>query len=518
MHAGWLHCLTRRDPRGRWHATMLLCACLLTGTLDANGVIPSSRRITWQAGVPGGIPARTTVCATLTSSATAAQINSAINACPAGQTILLGAGTYAISNQISIAKGVTLRGAGASTILNCTAGWHCVQMGNFPSAPSPISVSGSPAKDVTTITVATTSGLAVNDYIAIDQLADGVEVVNDDTAFGAGECRSGAGTRCLGQMVKITAIAGTTLTIDPPLHHDFSAAQVPQVWEVTGMTSAAGIEDLTISRASFANGGFDNVKMVACAGCWIKNIQSNSPDFWHVDLDRVIWSEVRDSYFNDGRNHGTGGQAYGVVGNLFATANLVENNIFRHLRHSMVVQNGASGNVYGYNYSLECYQGENWLATDMNSHGSHTTMNLWEGNIGCKVYGDNAHGSSAYNTVFRNHVARESFPAEYPSGITQARRAVDIEVYNRYWNIVGNVLGKSSQSWTAVDPGATRLAGTGQYVYTFGYFSDGDSTRDDATIVTDTLRHGNYDYASQTVQWDPLHPRSQSPGFALSEQ
>ena len=172
--------------------------------------------------------------------------------------------------------------------------------------------------------------------------------------------------------------------------------------------------------------------------------------------------------------------------NLFATDNLVENNIFRHLRHGLIVQNGATGNVYGYNYSLECYQGEDWLATDMNSHGAHTTMNLWEGNIGCKVYGDYAHGSSSYNTVFRNHVTRASTPSEFPSGLTQARRAIDLEVYNRYWNVVGNVLGKPAQSWTALDPGASRTAGSGQYVYTFGYFSDGDGSRDDATIVTDT--------------------------------
>jgi hypothetical protein len=374
-------------------------------------------------------------------------------------------------------------------------------MGNFPSTPSPINVSGSPAKGATTITVASTSGLAANDYIAIDQLNDGVEVVNNATAFGAGECRAGAGTRCLGQIVKITGISGTTLTISPPLHHDFSAAQTPQVWEVTGMTSGAGVEDLNIVRASFVGAGYNNFKVVACSGCWIKNVQSKTPDFWHVDLDRSIWTEIRDNYFNDGFNHGTGGQAYGVVSNLFATANLIENNIFRHLRHGMIVQNGASGNVYGYNYSLECYQGENWLATDMNSHGSHTTMNLWESNIGCKVYGDNAHGSSSYNTVYRNHVTRESFPSE--TAQTNARRAIDIEVYNRYWNIVGNVLGTSAQSWTAFDPGASRTAGSGQYVYTLGYFSDGDTTRDDATIATDTYRHGNYDYATKMTQWDP---------------
>ena len=152
-------------------------------------------------------------------------------------------------------------------------------MGNFPATPSPVNVSGSPGKGATTITVANTSGLAVNDYIAIDQLNDGVEVVNTGTAFGSGECRSGAGTRCLGQIVKITSVSGSTLTIDPSLHHAFSAAQTPQVWEVTGMTSGAGIENLTISRPSFIGGGYSNVKMVGCSGCWVKSIESKTPDY-----------------------------------------------------------------------------------------------------------------------------------------------------------------------------------------------------------------------------------------------
>jgi hypothetical protein len=404
---------------------------------------------------------------------------------------------------LTIGKGIVLRGAGpALTTLKTYADWHGIQMGNWPSSPVATNVSGSPAKGATTLTVSSVSSpsLSVGDYIAIDQINDGVEVVNDDTAFGAGECRSGAGTRCLGQIVQITAINGTTLTINPSLHHAYAAAQTPQVWEVTSMTSLAGLEDLTLTRSNFPDGGYNNVKLIACARCWVKNITSNTPDFWHVELDRVIWSTVRDSAFIASQNNGSG-HGYGVVSNLFATDNLIENNVFENLRHGMIVQNGATGNVYGYNYSFDCWQGENWLATDMNSHGAHTAFNLWEGNIGCKVYGDNAHGSSSYNTVFRTHVTRESTPSQ--GAQTNARRAVDIEKYNRYWNIVGNVLGLASQSWTAYDPGATRTPDTGQYVFTFGYFSDGDGTSDDPQSKATALRHGNYDYATSSTQWDP---------------
>src|SRR5882672_6757105 len=79
-----------------------------------SGILSPSRAINWSsAGVTGGIPNRTTICSTLNPGATAAQINSAIAACPSGQVVLLNAGTYTLSSSIKFSKSnVTLRGAG----------------------------------------------------------------------------------------------------------------------------------------------------------------------------------------------------------------------------------------------------------------------------------------------------------------------------------------------------------------------------------------------------------------------
>ena len=84
--------------------------------------VPSNRRIDWTyTGVPGGIPNRTTICATFSPGATAAAITSAINACNNG-VVFLNAGTYtaaSLGGTIQVYKSnVTLRGAGADqTIL-----------------------------------------------------------------------------------------------------------------------------------------------------------------------------------------------------------------------------------------------------------------------------------------------------------------------------------------------------------------------------------------------------------------
>ncbi len=68
------------------------------------GIIDPSRAIDWsKAGIPGGIPNRTTICSTInaatygngTSDATGG-IQTALNGCPSGQVVSLSAGTFLI--------------------------------------------------------------------------------------------------------------------------------------------------------------------------------------------------------------------------------------------------------------------------------------------------------------------------------------------------------------------------------------------------------------------------------------
>jgi hypothetical protein len=499
---------SQQSSRAGGRLSTLLFVCLLVaasaGTSQAE-IVPSNRRINWQPGVPGGIPDRSTICANVVTgfgargdgvNNDAPAIQNAINACPAGQVVFVPAGTYRLDSQLTIGKGVVLRGAGADlTELKTYAAWHGIQMGDWPAAPVATNVSGSPSKGASIVTVASVSSpsLSVGDYIVIDQINDGVEVINVD------DFSRNGGTRALSQLIRITAISGTTLSIDPPLYHSYAAAQTPQVWKLAPMTSYAGLEDLYIERVSpTGTEGYSNVKIVACAYCWVKNVESKFAQFRHVDLDRTFRSEIRDSYFNDGMHWGTGGFAYGVVAGNRSSDNLVENNIFYHLRHSMVIKEGAAGNVFSYNYSVASYQGENWLAADMNAHGAHAHMNLFEGNIGAKIYADFTHGSSSYNTFLRNNSIRESSALT----VTNALRAVDVEKVQYYYNFVGNVLGKLGQSWTAYQDSGTRIAGSGRYAYTWGYPSDGASTSTDPQSKATMLRHGDFDFATQTSSWD----------------
>jgi hypothetical protein len=94
-------------------------------------IIPPDRNFTWNPGMmsKGGIPNRTTVCATLSpiggGSDDSVAIQSAVNSCPVNQVVSLSAGTFIVNNTVLISTPLTLRGAGPGvTTLKKSNGAH----------------------------------------------------------------------------------------------------------------------------------------------------------------------------------------------------------------------------------------------------------------------------------------------------------------------------------------------------------------------------------------------------------
>src|SRR5437762_11122182 len=165
-----------------------------TQTDPWDNVVAPPRGSTWSsAGVQPGIPARTSpVCANLTSSATTAQINSAISSCSSsgGGVVNLAAGIYSGATG-SIAFGsahnVTLRGAGANqTVFSPTAEWtinnaESTYEGNATNlttwtpgggvgGANPFTLTHQYPMGTNTIILASVANLAVGNDIVIDQL------------------------------------------------------------------------------------------------------------------------------------------------------------------------------------------------------------------------------------------------------------------------------------------------------------------------------------------------------------
>jgi hypothetical protein len=143
----------------------------------------------------GGIPVGSTVCAMLTLQGEdlddAAQIQVAINRCPAGQVVKLKAGTFIINSghYLLLNKGVTLRGAGpGKTILAKTNGAIPFPEVTVSSKPSPLIIIGpsmyantgdglvgstnltaDAVKGESVVTVESTAGLSPGQIVLLDE-------------------------------------------------------------------------------------------------------------------------------------------------------------------------------------------------------------------------------------------------------------------------------------------------------------------------------------------------------------
>ena len=86
---------------GHSSLAVVVAVGLLAHALPAGAdIMPPARRTTWNPGIPGGIPARTTICATVNASTygngtvnASSGIQATINACPDNQVVQLSAGT-----------------------------------------------------------------------------------------------------------------------------------------------------------------------------------------------------------------------------------------------------------------------------------------------------------------------------------------------------------------------------------------------------------------------------------------
>jgi len=210
----------------------------------------------------------------------------------------------------------------------------------------------------------------------------------------------------VGQIAKIASITANKVILESPLRLDYPILKNPKITKLT-MITGVGIECLKIHRADQTTAQTSSIAYNYAAQCWVSGIESNLCNFSHIEINGSTNISITGSYFHDAFAFGSGGQGYGILCQATSGECLIENNIFKHLRHSMLLQSGANGNVFGYNYSITPYWTEQNLpsnsAGDMVLHGNYPYANLFEGNIGQNIVIDDSHGKNgSYNTFFRN--------------------------------------------------------------------------------------------------------------------
>jgi hypothetical protein len=487
-------------------------------------VLPPERRTAWNPGIPGGIPARTSVCTSVDAArfgngvldATSA-IQAAIDGCPAGQVVQLSAGEFLINaaDPLTLRKGVVLRGTGpASTRLVKTANSAnpLILVGErWVKEAASTNLTADAAKGATRVQVASSDGFGVGQLVLLDETTDTSYVYwGTDAAAAPGGQARGWFTRFdrpVGQMLEVAQVNGNTVSFTTPLHIGFDTAHAAQLTRyLNPAVRNAGVEDLYVR-----GGTDDNVTLRFAMYSWVKNVESDWSTGDSFGLDMCFRCVLRDSYAHDTPSPFPGGAGYLLSLATYTADSLIENNIFVNGNKVMVMRASGGGNVIGYNYFDNGYIGNTigWMETGLNaSHLACPHFELFEGNQAFNIDGDDTWGGAVYNTFFRNHATgkRRSYPD------TSSRRAVGLMYGHYFYSFVGNVLGSADQnpapsrgfayedSWPWKDDpiGLWRL----------GYTPKDWNARPDARVVATTHRHANFDYATNEVRFEGGYERS----------
>lgn len=440
-------------------------------------ILSEERRIDWDPGISGGIPFYPAGVYVADFGALpddgsddSAAFQAAVNACQDGRAVIIPQGVYNLSATIDIlGRSIVLRGAGfTNTRLVFSNTGNCIEIHEWSPSVSN-KVTGMALKGSRIIEVDDSSQYAAGDVVMIDQENDAAEM-----AYGF-YGTNGWDTwrhRSAGQVVGLTGAGGGRLYLDRPLYKDYNPGCDVRVYRLN-IVKGAGIEDLFIEKAT--SGAGHNIRFVYAYGCWVKNVWSELCKNGHVVFVKSRSCVVRDSVFNAAHSTTGGGNGYGVEVRDKSSDNLVENNIFVRLRHSMDIEAGANGNVFGYNYSRRPYNEDDtdFLMHDICVHGNYAYMNLFEGNEAEHGVCDNVWGSNAWNTFFRNVFAAHT------EGL-RSSHAFEVEENNGSQNFIGNIFGHAGLS-----------AGL--------YINPGEP---------DIFIHGNMDGYSGRVEWQADYGRN----------
>jgi hypothetical protein len=327
--------------------------------------------------------------------------------------------------------------------------------------------------------------------------------------------------RVVNEIKEVQSVSGSTVTFTTPIHIGYRTANAAQLTRFTETGSQSGGNSIHVQRAGLENmqliGGSDGaVRLEACAYCWVKDLDITIYADPAVAINHSFRGEVRDSYIHKAAWSVPGGRGYAFSSSAASAEWLLENNVIHDANKVMVARASGAGSVIAYNYVDQAWIRYNleWMEVHLNgSHAVGPHHMLFEGNLGSNYDSDNTHGSSIYQTIFRNHLTGRRTPLTDPQVGTTSDlgnvRAAGL-AYGSYWHsLVGNVLGESTMQiseWAVEDPG-TNTSGDafngGKAIWRVGYEGTHQDQQRDPDVVATVLREGNYNYVSNSLDTTP---------------
>ncbi len=276
--------------------------------------------------------------------------------------------------------------------------------------------------------------------------------------------RNDPGNKCdstyLRQFVRVDSVWENSVGFNEPLRIRYGAVEdAARVHKLIPILNI-GFEDFAIDASE--NTGAErlgtmhsNIAFQFAVNGWVRGVESYKPAFQHVILNKSSNIEVSGCYFHDGQEF-IGGRGYGVNMQNGAAECRIENNIFRGLRHAILMQRGANGNVVAYNFCTDSRDGNG--EDDLIFHGGYAFRNLVEGNSVEHLHFDLRQcNNGPYNIVFRNRVRKKNVQAgSWPLGAGDQIAVVGNES-KQCISLVGN----SHDSWDNEEDGFLCCCGNG---------------------------------------------------------
>lgn len=307
-------------------------------------------------------------------------------------------GNYLVKNTLVLPDSCILKGDGSdlSTISFDLDGvaTNCINISKSQQAEfTPIT--GGLDKGSNLITLENTQGFEPGDYVEIRQKNGSWDVVPISWA-----------EYSVGQITTVVAVVGNKLLINSPLRIDYSEDLEPEVRPIYPIFNA-GVQCIKIRRVDEpSEGSGANIYMNKAANCFVRGVESDTSVGAHVGIYASVNILIDGNYFHHAFTYdGSGMRGYGVALSDHTSECLITNNIFRYLRHAMMIKTGSNGNVFSYNYSIEPNRSEpiSDASGDISFHGHYAFSNLFEGNIVQNIIIDHYWGPTGpYNTLFRN--------------------------------------------------------------------------------------------------------------------
>jgi hypothetical protein len=360
--------------------------------------------------------------------------------------IVFSAGEYLFKNEIELTNNLVLKGQGAD---KTTLIFDLVENGHG------IKIQGMYENDTSFFLY---NGILETNFIVLDNTnnlveGDWIQIFQNDSSFVTSDWALGT----IGQIVQIQSIIQDTIYLNSNLRLEYALTKNPFILKLKPKQNI-GIECLKIVRldntAPFQS---SNIYFDKAVNCWVNGIESNFCTFSHIQARFSSNLHISNSFFQEAFEYGGNGRAYGVMLHLTTNECLVENNIFKHLRHAMILQAGANANVFSFNYSIEPERTEIPFdfAADMVLHGNYPYLNLFEQNIGQHISIDNSHGPNGpFNTFFRNRA--ELWGIYFTASNSPNQNLIGNEITNTtfpYANLNYTINGANQFQYANIDQG-----------------------------------------------------------------